>query len=48
MNLLQNEYRYNKNFRKYVDEYCDKNGCTVDEAFNDTHIKQIFWRYTEV
>lgn len=48
MDLMRNEYRYNLNFKKYVDEYCDKNMCTVDEAFNDQHVKQMFWKYTEV
>ncbi len=48
MNLIKNEYRYNSNFRKYVDEYCNKHECTVEEAFNDAHVKQMFWRYTEV
>lgn len=48
MNLIRNEYRYNSNFKKYVDEYCEKNGCTLEDAFNDEHIKRRFWMYTEV
>lgn len=46
--LIQNEYRHNKKFQKYIDDYCTKNGRTVSEAFKDAHIKQIFWKYTEV
>lgn len=46
--LIHNEYKYNQNFKKYVDEYCDKNGCTVNEAFKNEDIKRMFWRYTEV
>lgn len=48
MNLMRNEYKYNSSFRKYVDQYCDKNRCTVDDAFNNEDIKRMFWRFTEV
>lgn len=48
ISLIRNEYRYNSKFKKYVDEYCIKNECTIDEAFNNEEIKKIFWRYTEV
>lgn len=48
MNLMMNEYRYNSNFRKCVDEYCDKNKCLVEDALNDSYIKQMFLKYTEV
>ncbi len=48
INLIKNEYRYNSNFRKYVDEYCNKNRCTVDEAFTNENVKRMFWRYAEV
>lgn len=48
INLIKNEYRYNSNFRKYVDEYCYKNNCAIHEAFNKDEVKRMFWRYTEV
>lgn len=48
MGLIQNEYRYNSNFRKYVDDFCIKNGCTVEDAFNDEQVKRRFYLYTEV
>lgn len=48
MNLMKNEYQYNCNFRKYVDEYCNRNRCTVDEAFCNEDVKRMFWRYTEI
>jgi hypothetical protein len=41
-NLMKNEYRYNSNFRKFVDEYCNNNRCTVDEAFCSEEIKKCF------
>ena len=47
-NLMKNEYRYNSNFRKFVDEYCNNNRCTVDEAFCSEEIKKMFWIYTEL
>lgn len=48
INLIKNEYLYNLNFRKYIDEYCNMNQCSVDDAFNNEKIKNMFWRYTEV
>jgi len=47
-NLMKNEYQYNYNFKKYVDEYCNRNRCTVDDAFCNEDVKRMFWRYTEV
>ena len=47
-NLMKNEYQHNSNFRKYVDEYCNRNRYTVDKAFDNDNIKRVFWRYTEV
>lgn len=48
MDIVKKEYRYNLAFRKYVDEYCNKNKCTVDEALNDKNVRRMFWRYTEI
>lgn len=42
MNLIQNEYRYNSNFQKYVDEFCRSNNCTVEDAFNNEQVKKMF------
>lgn len=47
-NLMKNEYKFNTKFRQIVNEYCNRNKCTLEEAFKDNQIKQIFWRYTEV
>ena len=46
--LIKNEYRYNSNFKKYVDEYCAKNECTLEDAFKTDQVKKKFWIYTEV
>lgn len=48
MKLIENEYKYNKNFRDYVDNYCCKNGITLNEAFADKNIQRVFWVYTEL
>lgn len=48
MNLIQNEYRHNSNFRKYVDDYCAQKGLTVEDAFKEECVRRMFWRYTEV
>lgn len=48
MNLMMNEYRYNNNFKKIVDDYCVENGCEIEEAFNDKSVKQMFLRVTEL
>lgn len=48
MRLIQNEYKYNSNFRKYVDEYCRINHCTKEDAFKNEKVKSMFWKYTEI
>lgn len=46
--LIRNEYKYNSYFRKFVDEYCRKEKCTLEKAFNDEYVKRKFWMSTEV
>ena len=48
MDIIQNEYKFNGKFRKFVDEYCKEHKCEKQDAFNQKLIKQEFWRYTEV
>lgn len=48
VSLIEKEYMHNEKFKKYVDGFCDKNGCEVYNALNDEHIRQIFWRYTDM
>lgn len=43
-----NEYKFNKNFREYVDKYCRTYGITVDEALQHELVKQVCLMYTEV
>lgn len=46
--LIENEYNYNSNFKKYVDEYCKNNKCAIKDALNNEQVKRMFWRFTEV
>ena len=46
--MIKNEYNYNANFKRYVDEFCRNNSCTVEEALENDQVKRMFWRYTEV
>ena len=48
MDLIRKEYSYNTYFRKYVDEFCRKYKCTLEDALKNEHIRQIFWRYTDL
>lgn len=48
VSLVSNEYNFNFNFRKYVDQYCKDNNCTPEDAFKDEQVKRMFWRYTNV
>lgn len=47
-NLMRNEYVYNLNFKKYVDEYCKTHKCTIEEAFEHPNVRQIFLYFTDV
>lgn len=38
--MLHNEYKFNQRFREYVDKYCKKHGCTVDEALTHELVRQ--------
>lgn len=46
--MIQNEYRYNRRFREYVDKYCREKGCTVEEALTHGQVRKAFLHYTEV
>lgn len=48
MDLMINEYKYNTNFQRYVDEFCERNNCTIDDVFENEQVKRMFWKYTEV
>lgn len=45
---MENEYKFNQRFRKYVDKYCITNNCTVEEALKHALVRQAYLYYTEV
>ncbi len=46
--MIENEYRHNRRFREYVDQYCSEHGMTVKEALEDARIRQACRWFTEV
>lgn len=46
--MIYNDYMYNRRFREYVDKYCQKHGCTADEALTHELVRQVHRYYTEV
>lgn len=48
MTNIANEYRFNKNFQRYVDAYCEIHNITVEEALEDELVKKVSLYYTEI
>lgn len=48
MKNILNEYRFNRKFREYVDEYCKENGISVEDALSQEKVKNICRHHTEV
>ncbi len=46
--MLENEYRYNKNFRDYVDKYCKTYNVTIEQALKSELVRQAYLYYKEV
>lgn len=46
--MIEREYRFNKNFRRYVDKYAEKHGITAEEALKHEIVRQVWLQYTEV
>lgn len=46
--MLENEYKFNKRFREYVDKYCRTYGYTVQEALKHEVVRQVLLSFTEV
>lgn len=45
---MQNEYRFNKRFRDYVDKYAADHGITPEKALERAEVQQAARFYTEV
>ena len=48
MSNLENEYRYNPDFREYVDKHCKRYNLTVEEALRQEIVKQVYLYYAEI
>ena len=45
---IENDYRWNKDFREYVDKYAEHHGITVKEALSHEDVRQSWRYYTEL
>lgn len=45
---LENEYRYNQDFREYVDKHCKRYNLTVEEALWQAIVRQAYLYYAEI
>lgn len=41
-------YNTNKDFREYVDKYCRKHKCTVEEALTHVIVKEVEKLYRKI
>lgn len=48
MSNLENEYRYNPDFREYVDKHCKHYNLTVEEALRQAIVRQAYLYYAEI
>lgn len=46
--MIENEYRHNAWFRRFVDKYCEENGLTLEQALKRDEVKRIFRHYTDL
>ncbi len=46
--MIENEYRHNRRFREYVDNYCADHKITVDQALKQEPVRQAFLKHTDV
>ena len=42
---MRKQYNENEDFKEYVDKYCKKHKCTVDQAFAHALIKEVSEHY---
>ena len=46
--MIENEYRHNARFRRFVDKYCGEKGLTLEQALKRDEVKRIFRHYTDL
>lgn len=44
---MEEFYNISADFKLYVDKYCNKTGCTVEEAMKHEVIKGVYEQYKE-
>lgn len=42
---MRKQYNENSDFKEYVDRYCKKHKCTVDEALTHALVKEVYELY---
>ena len=40
-------YNSNENFKEYIDKYCKKHKCTIEEALKHKIIEEVYEQYKE-
>lgn len=45
---IENEYKYNKDFRRYVDRYANDRNISIQEAFEHVLVRDVCRYYSEV
>lgn len=48
MTPIENDYKWNKNFREYVDKYAKNREITVKEALTHAEVREVWRYYTEL
>lgn len=46
--MIVNEYRHNRKFREFVNDFCKKNNMSVAEALRHKSVKQAWLFCTDV
>ena len=46
--IMQNDYKFVKPFRDFVDKYAEENHITTDQALEQDNVKMVWKRYTEL
>ena len=46
--MIENEYRHNEEFRRYVDKYCSAHGISVEEALRHAIVIEKFHHLRDV
>ena len=46
--VIQNDYKYIKPFRDFVNKYAEENQMTTDQALEQDNVKIMWKRYTDL